>query len=283
MINKHENGAHVIFADDLVQAVRFIETTARLWTSAWSESNTATAKWDLGVGFEGAKRLARDGWREGAAEALKLIGSIPPYTGKTVDKFDVAGERVDIGRYLAGEPAHMRSKRREIRKRPIIHIVVSMAVSVSVNASDYMRYGAALASVIDNLETRGKRVHLDIVMGLTTELASSYKKSIRHISGWTIKRAEEPMDIESLIFSLSHPAANRRLGYALSERSPKDYERRYWGYPVHDPRDAARIGAPDAFFISGLPPTNSGMPEVVKFATEQVNKAAGQEIVTWES
>ena len=202
---------------------------------AWLESNPSkydrasktsrSMSWDLGIGYEGAVEMAADGgyWPEGAeqmieatseAQELKSAGLAPE-----ID-YDVTGAVLDMDEYLAGEPECFSTELQD-QHIDVIKIGVQQYTSGRNDAKEYIRRGAALMSVIDDLEARGFRVE---IWGCTSGLArkdfsnGKFKKDGNGIDMRTcLKRAEEAWSPSSVAFGLAHPAFARRLGFAAVE------------------------------------------------------------------
>lgn len=273
-----DNNLPVVFADNgLTEAVRYIAETRRIWSHADSVRQKASKRWDDHVGYDGALKLAKDGWDNGVSAMLANMASVPVERGTPTKGFDIAGERPDIGRYLAGEPAHMISRGRRSDKAKVVHLVVQANFSASVTAEQMMVYGSTMATIVDILENSGRRVELDVVY--FNEMA----RGVKCLTGWKVKRAEDPMVMTDVAFSLAHAAANRRIGFALYERLPLRTASTYYGFPKPlTPEALEALGCPEAFAIAAIPPTAVGMKDALRQSIVQVNKAAGQELVTWE-
>jgi hypothetical protein len=99
---------------------------------------------------------------------------------------------------------------------PIVTLALSTAINCSGNAECMANYGTAVARYVDELEASGKSVEL--VAGLCTTL-NGHKIAFT----WTVKRADDIMDLANVAFSVAHPAMLRRLGFALIERIPAEY------------------------------------------------------------
>src|SRR6266480_5365901 len=73
-----------------------------------SQTNEAHESWDKSVGYQGAIKLAYQGWNEGLAYIEPLIANVLPNVGSRMErvnwKHDVEPAQLDIARYLEGEP-----------------------------------------------------------------------------------------------------------------------------------------------------------------------------------
>ena len=112
----------------------------------------------------------------------------------------------------------------------------------------------------------------------TKDTASGANKVV---VGWKVKRAEDPLNMSDVAFSLAHPAAFRRLGFAMMERSDIGCYAENYGYPSNISEAMGdAIGAEGALLISAIEPTSSGMADALRASIRQVNLAAGQDILS---
>lgn len=277
MIVQDMGRSYVQFANDLVDLEDWLQRTPRRWTGNSSFTNRPQTKWDLGVGYTGALKMAKQGWTKGAADLHFAVQALPQQSRATTIRYDVAGEFPDIARFTAGDPLHMRSHRRQKQHSPLIHMVVNVIASSGTRASAFANYGAALVALIDQIENTGRRVELDVVTVNGTT-------GTRLVSGWKVKRAEDACDLSAIAFSVAHPAAYRRLMFAMWERSRADmYRPGYGSCETLKQSDAEAIGAADALLIDGIGTYTELKPEkALALAVRQINKAAGETLVEVE-
>lgn len=163
--------------------------------------------------FNQACELALNGWPKGLENLTSKL-DLCLANGKSRYRVnDVAGDYPDIGRFLSGVPVCM--SRRVINdglKRPIIELIFNATYSQYVSADSIMCYGAAIASVVDELETLGFRVGLKVVNISTTNVTN--RKSGVLV---TIKQPQEALELDKAVFALAHPSFQRRLSSAWKE------------------------------------------------------------------
>lgn len=265
-----------VMCDNLEDVQHWLRTSPRTWSSNSSQSLAAGREWTLGVNYEQALELARKGWSEGAKDlSSRLEAHMPPRDKEDSWRYDVAGELPDIGRFLAGDPAHMRRHGHPKGHKPILAIAVNIRLMCSVKASAMANYGAALVAVIDRLEHMGRRVEL------TATFATQQSYS-RVSCGWTVKKAEDPMDLAAVAFSIAHPAASRRIGFAMYEHCKVPQDSGYGrGLTLneHDLIDPL----PGTYCLAGLNDDTRRchtLDDAIEFVCAQVNKAAGEELIT---
>jgi len=123
--------------------------------------------------------------------------------------YAVTGASIDIGRMLAGgDPRCFRSWRRQITTQPggkIVRLIINNAYSAETATGDIMRRGAAICALIDAYETAGFRC--DVVLVYTNLVYTKKTKISRMEDRITLKRAEQPLDLDAMAFALVHPAA----------------------------------------------------------------------------
>ena len=276
---KVEKG-RVVFADDLPDLFRWLEATPRVWAGRSSEKSDNSHDWDLGAGWQGTLAMARDGWSEGARDLSDRLAATPAPTDKTQSwRYDVAGSLPDVPRFLSGDPLNMRDKGKQKGRAAVVHLVVNGCASAAVGAREMANYGTAIVAMIDRLENSGRRVELDVVF-FTKYMGAQYS-----LNGWKVKRASDPLDLAAVAFSIAHPAAFRRLGFAMKERTPKDWETRSYGYSCDIVPEALPEGSEGAFLLDGVrhsPRACSSLSGALIFAAEQINKAAGETLIELE-
>ena len=275
MLQHQTDKAWVRQFDSLPDLSRWIDSTPRAWDVRDSRNRAATRDWDMGVGYDGALKLARDGWEEGIRN-LHALSALVPNATRTTREYSVAGDFPDVPRYLAGDPYNMVKRGKQRVPKPAMTIAVSICASANVDARAFANYGAAMVALIDRLESRNVRV----------ELLAMFATNIRgKVSmSWTVKRAQDPTDLSALAFSLGHPAMLRRLGFAVIERSPRAWECSDYGYPAGIHRSDF-VDLPDnALLIDGIGQGYrcNTMADALKFAKEQINEAAGEDLVELE-
>lgn len=264
----------IALGENLDDVQRWLRTTPNKWGSNDSRGGYGH-EWTLGVSYEQALELARTGWREGAQDlSSRLEAHMPPRDKEDSWRYDVAGELPDIGRFLAGDPTHMRRHGHPKGHRPIIAIAVNIRLMCGVKASAMANYGAALIAVIDQLEHTNRRVELTVTFATD--------QGPRVSAGWTVKKAEDPLDLAAVAFSVAHPAASRRIGFAMYEHSDVP---RHWGYGSGlKLREEDLIDPlPGTYCIEGLNNCTTRcltLEDAIVFVRDQINNAAGEELVT---
>lgn len=172
--------------------------------------------------FEDAVALASQGWPEGAARASAVRASLDAAVRDCVVarqagfSWDVTGETIDVGKFLAGEPecCLTQSETGESASGRIVRIVANVAASGSVSAESLFARGAVVLAAIDILEGLGHRVELTVARGTTTAKVGGKVLQILV----PVKSAGQPLDVDRLAFCLCHPGFLRRLTWSVSEQ-----------------------------------------------------------------
>ncbi|MBP0617817.1 DUF7192 family protein [Jiella mangrovi] len=209
-IDMANNGEVVWNNSELMSRMVSVERSIDTLTDSWQQ----------------ALELAINGWPEGAQLITKTLQKRPMSQIDTPKSqgYDVAGFLPDVGRFLSGEPLCMLS---DVNSAPKGKVVVNYSVSILVSADDNMQiisnFGAALISRIQFLEENGYRVALNwISMSNPYYVFQSQVDSgllgPKVLIVFPLKSIDEPIKINRLAFWLMHPAAQRRIQFAIKER-----------------------------------------------------------------
>lgn len=168
--------------------------------------------------FEEAVELAKRGWAEGASKALQFRACIADAVREIITSrstsyaWDVAGQFIDIGRYLEGEPECFGTldEAGQTAAQPVVKIFVNLAASGSVSVESLFARGAVILAAIDVLEATGKRVEVVAAKGS--------RGNTIHETYVTVKRPDQPVDADRLAFVLAHAGCLRRLFFSVMEQ-----------------------------------------------------------------
>lgn len=154
-----------------------------------------------------ALALARDGWHEGVDLAESL--DVPPAVVRR-RRYSVAGGSVNVGRMLAGHPAHMRSRPRQPGRR-VVTLFVETFMSAGIDPDNAVIRAALIARIADAMEREG--YSCEIVAIVTTRGAFG-GGGTGHQHAITLKQAGERLALPDIVFALGHPSFFRRLVFA---------------------------------------------------------------------
>lgn len=250
MQKRLEGNTMLLFGDSVGDTVRWLENNGRSWGQSSSVHDRATKNWDLGAGYHGAVRLAQVGWEEGVkAIHNELTANFPQAFSKEPPwRYDVAGALPDVPRYLQSQPDHMLARGRAKGAKPVVNIVINTVCSAWTKSEQFVNYGAAITALIDDIESKGKRVQLSVAA-----VFSSLGWSNTGVVGWQVKQAGEPVDLAAIAFSLAHPAAFRRIQFGMVERTPRNWDTPGYGRCGRLTNEHAKLmDADDAFLLDGV-------------------------------
>lgn len=178
--------------------------------------------------------LARFGWPKGRkklSDNLDAASMVQTNSTHRALGLDVGGAYPDVQEAIAGNPACMvASGLEQSATKPIFRFVVNVALGAMMNGDVMVRRGAAILSWIDRLEAEGARCEVVLFYGQSRERET---ETDRWNVACTVKRADEPMDVDRLAFALLHPSMTRRIIFAAQEQY-KDLQWRGYGMPSDD-------------------------------------------------
>lgn len=239
--------------DDMIQAG--ISTDASDFLSEEAKSHRASRRlrrdgeWTGTSTWEEAVDLARNGWQEGVKRLSDLRDSLMDEVGSLIPEpvpvMDVAGEVVDVGAYVTGQPEHMVTWFDDDGRTRQIHVVVNVVASAERSKESMMMRGLLAAGLVDSLEHAGHRVRLDVV-----SLHGGGRKygALAHL-----KRESEVLDLERVVFACAHPSMLRRIVFGAMESVPNKTARdaigvlHGYGHPIDSHDFLFPDGKPDVY------------------------------------
>lgn len=268
--------------DSLHELGEYINREPCTWRIRRSQDANPSAARDLFTSYDKAVELARFGWLEGAERAQDALKAFPPKTAAPDTKVDFYGFRPHVPRYCAGAPNNMirHTRDAEMGSGRVLTLIIPLTVAWTADAARMANFGVAVAQYVNQMEADGMRVE---VIGL---LPFSWVNDNRK-AGWvvtytfTIKNADQPLDLAVLSFAIGHPAMLRRLGLALLERCHAPQHNSY-GYPLDGKPDDMINAPPGAIILNGMKDANKHAPTpeaALEYVSRQIDKAlAAQEL-----
>lgn len=198
-----------------------------------------------GMSYKDAVEAARFGYPPGVPLIKNLsrdiLAHIPQEPAFSL-RHDHCGALVDIPRFVGGEPEHMLDFEPDLRSRRFVELAISINAHYAIEASTITKRGAAIAALIDYLESRGVRCGLTVTMLdfiQPDRVGDAVFHSIR------LKDPEQPLDLDRLAFAVTNVAMLRRIGLGLSERSivGAKLTNSNYGYPADTPEELIPPGA----------------------------------------
>ena len=146
-----------------------------------------------------------------------------------------------IPAYAAGAPEDMFTPSEDAPpvSRPIVRITANMMISAGIDASHIRNRGAAIVTLIDRIQLSGRRVELVASMHCT-------QGNNRYIWNVTVKRPEEPIDMDRIGLAFATPIMLRRFFFRVIEFTaprhvwgygfPQDFKEEFSGYHLTIPK-----------------------------------------------
>ncbi len=233
------------------QFLNWVDWSGKKYRRASHRIGDKNYKYSLTSTFQDAMDLARYGWAEGVSKIQQFEKLDLPTHETFMQNYDiqtaysVAGGSVNIGRYLAGMPdcmRHMRMINNHALPSRVQKIIIISNSSGRVLADEILKYGYKIYQIIEALEMAN--IQTDITLAYSaknynTEQISDYCFYETYIK---IKKAEDVLCPEKILFCVAHPAMFRRLVLSENERNSfairmtyRFYEDGAPGYGVYDP------------------------------------------------
>lgn len=178
------------------------------------------SEWSGGDGVDTVMRLARDGWDKHLDASLEIMSSAVELVEKEHEElrpemtFDVAGDYVDIGRYLAGEPECMIDYPLTPVANPgkVITLCASVCYSSALSADTIVKRGQIICAFALALSRLGHSIEMWADMSSGSEVTGRVRV--------LVKGADETLDPARILFAYAHPAFLRVLGFMVWDGSP---------------------------------------------------------------
>lgn len=214
---------HFVKNHTLNEALNILNSDKLEDGASWPPDSYHTASWDNisldsfygGVGWKGALERATKGDQVLLAQIDKMAEKIQSECFRPADPVveynrGCAGDSIDMGLYMSGEPECMYEATCTIPDRPIVDIVVQVNALAGVRADTLARKGAGVFACIRALELQGYSVGITAVRCVRDGNA-------KHIHTVVLKQPEEYLDPAVAAFWLAHPSGFRRLFFRLAE------------------------------------------------------------------
>jgi hypothetical protein len=190
-------------------------------------------------------RLARHGWREGAAMTRAYAQALTTRIVGRVEREDlvygVEGMGYDVARLLDGAPEHWQrwqptGEHEDRAGNRLIRVLMNASVSCGVPTRTIIARGAACCALVELLEYAGARVQLDVTWPCS---GRATREVLTHLV--CVKRFAAPLDMSTVAFAVAHPSALRRLVFSAQERESESVRSAYgvphggYGIPAEVP------------------------------------------------
>lgn len=237
--------------NELVDLAKDVRDTAG---TSYDGYHPDDSEW-VGATWDECEALATLGWTEKLDETLTAVASAISLVEREVNlsvfepTLGVAGNMVDMGRYLAGDPRNMWSF--PMVEVPAVGRVVTLCASVCYSSGcshdEIIRRGMVVSAFAFALERLGLGVEMWADATTNGERDRNPSVLVR------LKGAHDYLDPSRVLYAYAHPSMLRRLCFAAGSRIP-GYQERYhgniWCRYVADPgRDALPEGT---IYLDGM-------------------------------
>lgn len=171
--------------------------------------------WAETKNFAQAVAKARAGDPEVAKQIRPYECELNPAGNLSKIVYDYAGDTVDVGLFMSGEPECMMSLRR--KGKPIVNILVNISASSFVTRQTLEARGKAILEICSGLEANGYGV--DITVIVRSGYSSQFSWAVK------VKDSKEYFDLHSLAFWLVSPSVLRKLFFRAAETQPVHVQR----------------------------------------------------------
>lgn len=238
------------------------------WKGRKLSSRKFEENFNMCKNFEECVTFARDGWAIGSERmhmAVQVAANSTAFDTAPAFMYDVAGGFPNPALAAAGAMDCMVSPVPvESRARPVLRLTADLRVPGMMHHKCLFAYGAALACVIDALETNGVRVEFSTLVNMT-------HGAERLVAQTMIKQAHDALDLDRLAFAIANGDFFRRLHFALIERH---FNAGLWGvtYGYGDDKlepgkdyedDVCRLPGPGTFKASQLSDPETALASVL--------------------
>ena len=163
--------------------------------------------WYGTASYAEAEDLLLHGWDYMAKELKSKIDVNMRLTGHTQrPAYSVAGYQACVPRYLQGLPDSMIYSKRVLKKEKVITINKSVSYSCNVKQSQIVKESVKVLNAINELESKGLRVKLNIVWKVKDR-----RKTYSYVIKVNVKQPSQRLNIKQIAFPLVHPSMLRRI------------------------------------------------------------------------
>lgn len=174
--------------------------------------------WYGAPSFKQAQDWLFHGWNEKTGEIVKFKDKAKSMNIKKMVSFknDIVGFAPIVPLAIMGVPENMIQATRKVIKTKIVDIIYDMGATCDVSKENMIQAGIKMTKLIISLENSGYRVNLRGMINF--ESFESGKAS--QMALIRLKDANQPIDINKLMFPLFHTAMFRCIGFDYLERKP---------------------------------------------------------------
>ena len=175
--------------------------------------------------YKEAEELLTKGWSEPLEKLKKGVADykLTSHRNRTTTKYDVAGFQASVPRAIIGVPDSMINTTIVRQKVKAITLVYDGGANAGVKTDRYIKNGIKMLNIVNNLESRGIKVSLDLCFGAVRDEALTLRIKAKDF--------KDSLDIKKLAFVIAHPSMLRRIIFRWIERHPQMADKGFpWGY-----------------------------------------------------
>lgn len=197
------------------------------------DSETGSQKFTGTKNYKEAEELLINGWDgpvkdiKAAQKALQVKSNVT--TQKARPRSSVVGYAACVPAAILGLPESMIATEKVPNKVKAVTIVYANNANCGVNSDRFVKAGAAVLKLVNDLELKGYRVRL------ICEVFSAKASNETIVCRVTVKDWRQPLDLKKIAFPIAHASMLRRLGFRWLE-TVSGIEYKGWpsgyGYPL---------------------------------------------------
>ena len=211
------------------------------------KSSNKAETFDDGVSWQGDTKtlteacdVARNGYGAIRSDVDSILDKVTErldmkFSEHYVTEYATSGSSVDMGRFVTGEPECMLEFLPESSATMgrVVKIIIAGTASASISASHIIARGVAVVALLETIHKMGVGVELWWESCIEGNDGRAYSTVVK------LHDSNDHLDIDSVMFSMAHPAMLRRLTFSVQEQSATASEQRAtsvgsgYGYP-HD-------------------------------------------------
>jgi hypothetical protein len=207
--------------ESLTDFVKFADGDSAMKDYRASRDEACSSGWCPST-YKETLRLVAEGWPEGLARMADLTEKITSVVGQKINRpeyeWDVAGEDVDVGRFLSGEPENMITYQEtpvDGVSGKIIKLRMNVAALGGVQAETIFNRGAAVISLVAAMERVGYSFEIVVVAA-----SRDFARANIILHEIMLKEAGDIVDMDKLAFVMANASFFRRLVFSARECEP---------------------------------------------------------------
>lgn len=203
--------------DDLLRKIESRPVNT-VFKDATLSSNSENAKFSGTANYQEAVELFKSGWEDPVKDLKAEVKAANIRTNVTETKHrprnSVVGYAPCVPAAILGLPESMIATERTPSKIKAVSIVHSVCANAATKTQEFLKAGAAVLKIVNDLELKGYRVQLDC------EFDASVCGQETTVARFRLKDWRQPLDLKKLTFPMAHASMLRRIGFRHTETHP---------------------------------------------------------------